>query len=137
MIHSLLELTVVVPVWDEEESIPELLAWIDRVTRANDIRTFEVILVDDGSTDSSWQVIQQMKQTYPWLKGIRFRRNYGKSAALQKGFEAASGTVVITMDADLQDSPEEIPALMKLINEERYDMVSGWKKHRKDPIGKT
>lgn len=137
MPQSLLALSVIVPVLDEEESIPELLAWIDRVTRDHDIRTFEVILVDDGSADHSWAVIQQMKQTYPWLKGIRFRRNYGKSAALQKGFEAASGNVVITMDADLQDSPEEIPSLMKMINEERYDMVSGWKKHRKDPIGKT
>ena len=137
MMHPQYDLSVVVPVYDEDESIPELLAWIDRVAKANNIASFEVILVDDGSADDSWSVIQRMKQTYPWLKGIRFRRNYGKSAALQKGFEAAGGAVVITMDADLQDSPEEIPGLMKMIREERYDLVSGWKKNRKDPIGKT
>jgi glycosyltransferase involved in cell wall biosynthesis len=132
-----LALSVVVPLLDEEESIPELLAWIDRVTTANGIGPYEVILIDDGSSDNSWSVIQQLKGKYPWLKGIKFRRNYGKSAALQKGFEAAMGKVIITMDADLQDSPEEIPGLMKMINEERFDMVSGWKRDRKDPIGKT
>jgi len=132
-----LDLTLVIPLFNEEESLPELLAWIDRVVQANDIKRLEVILVDDGSTDGSWRAITDLKAIYPWVKGIRFRRNYGKSAALQKGFEAAKGNVVITMDADLQDSPEEIPSLMFMINEENYDLVSGWKKHRKDPIGKT
>lgn len=100
-------------------------------------QTFEAIFIDDGSTDRTWAVLQQLNVQYPWIKGIRFRRNYGKSAALQKGFEAASGDVIITMDADLQDSPEEIPELMRMIREERYDLVSGWKKNRHDPIGKT
>lgn len=130
-------LSLVIPTLDEEESIPELLAWIGRVTAQHGIEPFEAILIDDGSTDRTWEVMTACKTQYPWLKGIRFRRNYGKSAALQKGFEAASGKVVITMDADLQDSPEEIPELMRLILEEKYDLVSGWKKKRNDPIGKT
>ncbi len=132
-----LDLTLVIPLYNEEESLPELLAWIDRVTAAHQINRFEAILVDDGSSDASWKVIRDLGKQYPWVKGIRFRRNYGKSAALQKGFEAASGDVVITMDADLQDSPEEIPELMRMIREEGYDLVSGWKKDRKDPPGKT
>ncbi len=123
--------------WDEEESLPELLSWIDRVTSMHQITSFEAILIDDGSRDNTWGVIQQLKQHYPWIRGIRFRRNYGKSAALQKGFEAATGAIVITMDADLQDSPDEIPELMRMIREEQYDLVSGWKKKRNDPIGKT
>lgn len=131
------DLTLVIPLYNEEESLPELLAWIDRVTAAHQINRFEAILVDDGSSDASWKVIRDLGKQYPWVKGIRFRRNYGKSAALQKGFEAASGDVVITMDADLQDSPEEIPELMRMIREEGYDLVSGWKKDRKDPPGKT
>lgn len=132
-----LDLTLVIPLYNEEESLPELMAWIDRVVKANGIQHLEAILIDDGSTDGSWEVISNLHNTYPWIKGIRFRRNYGKSAALQKGFEAAAGDVVITMDADLQDSPEEIPELMRMIHVEKYDLVSGWKKDRKDPIGKT
>ncbi len=132
-----LDLTLVIPLYNEEESLPELMAWIDRVVKANNIQHLEAILIDDGSTDGSWEVISTLHNTYPWIKGIRFRRNYGKSAALQKGFEAATGDVVITMDADLQDSPEEIPELMRMIREEKYDLVSGWKKERQDPIGKT
>ena len=137
MSADLIDLTLVIPLYNEEESLPELLAWIDRVVKANEITRLEVILVDDGSSDGSWQVITNLNNQYTWVKGIRFRRNYGKSAALQKGFEASQGKVVITMDADLQDSPEEIPSLMKMINEENFDLVSGWKKDRKDPIGKT
>ena len=132
-----LDLTLVIPLYNEEESLPELMAWIDRVVKANGIKHLEAILIDDGSTDGSWAVISTLHNTYPWIKGIRFRRNYGKSAALQKGFEAAAGDVVITMDADLQDSPEEIPELMRMIQVDKYDLVSGWKKDRKDPIGKT
>ncbi len=132
-----LDLTLVIPLYNEEESLPELMAWIDRVVKANGIKHLEAVLIDDGSTDGSWAVISTLHNTYPWIKGIRFRRNYGKSAALQKGFEAATGDVVITMDADLQDSPEEIPELMRMIQVDKYDLVSGWKKDRKDPIGKT
>lgn len=137
MSADLIDLTLVIPLYNEEESLPELMAWIDRVVRANGIEHLETILIDDGSTDQSWEVITQLSTQYSWIKGIRFRRNYGKSAALQKGFEAAAGKVIITMDADLQDSPEEIPALMRMILEEKFDLVSGWKKDRKDPIGKT
>jgi glycosyltransferase involved in cell wall biosynthesis len=137
MISGPLDVSLVIPTYNEEESLPELMAWIDRVATSNGITRMEVILVDDGSSDGSWKVISDLKKTYPWIKGIKFRRNYGKSAALQKGFEAASGEVIITMDADLQDSPEEIPELMRMILVEKYDLVSGWKKHRKDPVGKT
>ncbi|HUR30513.1 MAG TPA: glycosyltransferase family 2 protein [Saprospiraceae bacterium] len=136
MLKEGLDLSIVIPVYDESESLPELLVWIDRVTTQNAIDHFEVILVDDGSSDDSWKVITNLKKSYPWIKAIRFRRNYGKSAALQKGFEAASGEVVITLDADLQDSPEEIPGLMKMIRDDNFDLVSGWKKNRKDPISK-
>ena len=131
-----IRLSVVIPVYDESESLPELVAWIDRVVSQHALHPFEVIMVDDGSNDDSWKVIHNLRLSYPWIKGIRFRRNYGKSAALQKGFEAASGDVIITMDADLQDSPEEIPELMRMITTEHYDLVSGWKKNRKDPVGK-
>lgn len=132
---SKLDISVVVPLYNEEESLPELLAWIDRVMRAHAL-TYEAILVDDGSSDGSWEVIERLKSSYPAVRGIRFSRNYGKSAALYCGFAAAVGEVVITMDADLQDSPDEIPALRRMILEEGYDLVSGWKKKRYDPIGK-
>ena len=130
-----LDISVVVPLYNEEESLPELLAWIDRVAAAHAF-TYEAILVDDGSSDGSWAVVERLAAQYPTLRGIRFSRNYGKSAALYCGFAAARGEVVITMDADLQDSPEEIPALRRMILEEGYDLVSGWKKKRHDPIGK-
>lgn len=129
------DISVVVPLYNEEESLPELLAWIDRVAAAHAF-TYEAILVDDGSSDGSWAVVERLAAQYPTLRGIRFSRNYGKSAALYCGFAAACGEVVITMDADLQDSPEEIPALRRMILEEGYDLVSGWKKKRHDPIGK-
>lgn len=129
------DISVVVPLYNEEESLPELLAWIDRVAAAHAF-TYEAILVDDGSSDGSWAVVERLAAQYPTLRGIRFSRNYGKSAALYCGFAAARGEVVITMDADLQDSPEEIPALRRMILEEGYDLVSGWKKKRHDPIGK-
>jgi len=129
------DISVVVPLYNEEESLPELLAWIDRVAAAHAF-TYEAILVDDGSSDGSWAVVERLVAQYPTLRGIRFSRNYGKSAALYCGFAAARGEVVITMDADLQDSPEEIPALRRMILEEGYDLVSGWKKKRHDPIGK-
>lgn len=131
-----IELSLVIPVFDENESLPELMAWIDRVLIKHGIAPFEAILIDDGSRDNSWEVINNLKLSYPWIRGIRFRRNYGKSAALQKGFEASKGGIVITMDADLQDSPEEIPEMMRMIREDNYDLVSGWKKNRKDPISK-
>lgn len=129
------DISVVVPLYNEEESLPELLAWIDRVAAAHAF-TYEAILVDDGSSDGSWAVVERLAAQYPTLRGIRFSRNYGKSAALYCGFAAARGEVVITMDADLQDSPEEIPTLRRMILEEGYDLVSGWKKKRHDPIGK-
>ena len=131
-----MQLSVIVPLYNEEESLPELVAWIHRVVQAEGL-TYEVLLVDDGSSDISWQVIETLAKEYPAVKGIHFRRNYGKSAALNTGFQHASGDVVITMDADLQDSPDEIPELYKMIAEEGYDLVSGWKKKRHDPISKT
>ncbi len=131
-----LQLSIVVPLFNEEESLPELVAWIDRVANQEQL-SYEVILVDDGSTDTSWAVINELKTQYPQVRGLKFRRNYGKSAALYCGFEVAKGKVVITMDADLQDSPNEIPALYKMITQEGYDMVSGWKQKRYDPISKT
>ncbi|CAL1517640.1 glycosyltransferase family 2 protein [Chitinophaga sp. MM2321] len=126
-----LNISVIVPLKNEEESLPELAAWIDRVMQANHF-TYEVWMVDDGSSDDSWAVIQQLAIHNPNIKGIKFQRNYGKSAALNEGFSAAEGDVVITMDADLQDSPDEIPELYRMIVEERYDLVSGWKKKRYD-----
>ncbi|MEP6645530.1 MAG: glycosyltransferase family 2 protein [Saprospiraceae bacterium] len=136
MLQKGIALSLVIPLFDERDSLPELMAWIERVLTTHSIGPAEVIFVDDGSNDDSWAVITELQKKYPEIKAIRFRRNYGKSAALQKGFEAASGEVVITMDADLQDSPEEIPELMRMIREDQYDLVSGWKKNRKDPISK-
>jgi glycosyltransferase involved in cell wall biosynthesis len=131
-----MELSVVVPFLNEEESLPELIRWIERVCSKMEVN-FEVVVVDDGSTDHSWEVVKELKREFDFLIGLRFRRNYGKSAALNKGFEAAQGDVVITMDADLQDSPDEIPELYALIREDGYDLVSGWKKKRHDPLNKT
>lgn len=131
-----MNISLVIPLFNEEESLPELVSWINDVMDRNGF-SYEAILIDDGSTDKSWKVIEGLAQNNKNLKGIKLRRNYGKSAALQKGFEAASGDVVITMDADLQDSPEEIPELYRMIKEDDYDLVSGWKKKRYDPISKT
>lgn len=131
-----LDISVVVPLFNEEESLPELVTWIDRVMKENQF-SYEVVLVNDGSTDTSWDIVRKLSGEYPEVKGISFLRNYGKSAALHTGFAAVSGRVVITMDADLQDSPDEIPALYKMIVDEGYDLVSGWKKKRYDPISKT
>ena len=128
-----MNVSVVVPLFNEEESLPELCGWIDRVLSENKL-SYEVILVDDGSKDGSWEQIESLKHTYAQVRGIRFRRNYGKSAALHTGFGRANGEVVITMDADLQDSPEEIPEMYRMILEEGYDVVSGWKKKRFDPF---
>src|SRR3989337_2063851 len=130
------EITVVIPAKDKEESLPELCQWISRVMEAHGL-SYEVIFIDDGSTDNTWQQIQRINELDNRFKGIRFNRNFGKSAALQTGFRAAQGRVVITMDADLQDSPDEIPALYTMIITEGYHMVSGWKKKRYDPITKT
>ena len=130
-----LDISVVVPLYNEQESLPELVAWIDRVAEQNKL-SYEVIMVDDGSSDDSWQVVEQLKEQYPAIKGIRFARNYGKSAALYCGFAEAEGEVVFTMDADLQDSPDEIPPMRRMILDEGYDLVSGWKKKRYDPAGK-
>lgn len=126
-----MDLTLVVPLFNEDESLPELCAWIKRVVNANGF-TYEIILIDDGSTDNSWNVVEELRAANPHIKGIRFQRNYGKSAALNEGFKAAQGDVVITMDADLQDSPDEIPELRRMIIEDGFDMVSGWKKKRFD-----
>jgi glycosyltransferase involved in cell wall biosynthesis len=130
------DISIVVPLKNESESLPELEAWIRRVAEAH-AYTYEIIFVDDGSTDSSWKVIQALKMQNPGVRGIKFRRNYGKSAALHTGFQAAEGKVVITMDADLQDSPDEIPELYRMVVEDGYDLVSGWKKVRHDPPSKT
>lgn len=131
-----LDITVVVPLFNEDESIPELYAWIKRVMHEHQF-SYEVIFVDDGSTDRSWAIIEQLQATDSAVHGIKFRRNYGKSPALFCGFRAAQGSVVITMDADLQDSPDEIPELYRMITEEGYDLVSGYKQKRYDPISKT
>jgi len=130
------DISVVIPAQDEEESIPELCQWISRVMETHGF-SYEVILIDDGSTDSTWEKILQVNERDGRFKGIRFNRNFGKSAALQTGFRAATGQVVITMDADLQDSPEEIPDLYRMIKQEGYHLVSGWKKKRYDPVSKT
>lgn len=129
------DVSVVVPVYDEAESLPELTAWIDRVARAEGL-TYEIVMVDDGSDDGSWEVIERLAAQYPAVRAVGFARNYGKSAALYCGFAEARGEVVFTMDADLQDSPDEIPAMRRMILDEGYDLVSGWKKRRHDPIGK-
>jgi glycosyltransferase involved in cell wall biosynthesis len=126
-----MDLSIVIPLYNEDESLPELMAWIERVMTENNY-SYEVIMVDDGSTDNSWDVIQTLRSGNPSLKGIKFQRNYGKSAALNEGFKAAQGDVVITMDADMQDSPDEVPGLRKMIVEDGYDMISGWKKVRYD-----
>lgn len=131
-----MQISVVVPLFNEEESLPELTAWIERVMKENNF-SYEILLIDDGSKDKSWSVVENLSSKNQNIKGIRFRRNYGKSAALQVGFSHAQGEVVITMDADLQDSPDEIPSLYKMIAEENFDLVSGWKKKRHDPISKT
>lgn len=131
-----MDISVVIPLYNEDESLPELIAWIERVMEANGF-SYEIILVDDGSRDGSWAVIEENARRNGCVHGIKFRRNYGKSAALHCGFQAAQGDVVITMDADMQDSPDEIPALYHMIKEEDYDMVSGWKKKRYDPLSKT
>lgn len=132
---SNLDISVVVPLYNEEESLPELVDWIEKVMVENRF-SFEVILVDDGSTDRSWEVVEELASKKTFIRGISFLRNYGKSAALYSGFDAAQGEVVVTMDADLQDSPSEIPELYKMIMEDKYDLVSGWKQKRYDPIGK-
>ena len=130
------EVSIVIPLLNEEESISELAQWIDKVLSKNNL-SYEIIFIDDGSKDSSWSVIKNIKNDNPNVYGIKFRRNYGKSAALNVGFSKASGDVVITMDADLQDSPDEIPELYNLIANDNFDLVSGWKKKRYDPITKT
>ena len=131
-----MDISIVIPLYNEAESLPELYDWIERVMDENGF-TFEVIFVNDGSTDQSWQVIQELKEKSECVKGIKFRRNYGKSPALYCGFKEAQGDVVITMDADLQDSPEEIPGLYKMIKDDGFDLVSGYKQKRYDPISKT
>ena len=131
-----MDISVVIPLYNEAESLPELAAWIARVMDEHHY-SYEVLMINDGSTDESWQVIRRLHEENPAVKGICFRRNYGKSPALNTGFAAAQGDVVITMDADLQDSPDEIPELYRMITEDGYDLVSGWKKKRYDPLSKT
>ena len=131
-----MDISIVVPLFNEQESLPELCSWIDKVMKENNF-TYEVLLVDDGSKDNSWKIVQQISLNNKNIHGVKLRRNYGKSAALNIGFEKAKGDVVITMDADLQDSPNEIPNLYNKISKENYDLVSGWKKKRYDPITKT
>lgn len=131
-----MDISVVIPLYNEEESLPELSAWISKVMDAHNY-SYEVIFVDDGSTDHSWQTICKLRDESPSIKGIKFRRNYGKSPALHCAFEVAQGDVIITMDADLQDSPDEIPELYNMITNEKYDLVSGWKQKRYDPLSKT
>ena len=128
-----MDISVVVPLFNEEESLPELAAWIKRVMEENNF-SYEIMMIDDGSRDNSWEVVRKLQKENPLIKGIKFRRNYGKSAALYCGFEAVQGDVVITMDADLQDSPDEIPELFRMIKEDGFDLVSGWKKKRHDPV---
>lgn len=131
-----MDISVVVPLYNEAESLPELAAWIEHVMKEHGF-TYEVLFINDGSTDNSWDVIKNLSEKNPALKGVSFRRNYGKSPALNTGFERVQGDVVITMDADLQDSPDEIPELYRMITEDGYDLVSGWKKKRYDPLSKT
>jgi len=131
-----MQISVVISSFNEEESLPELIDWIVKVMKKNDF-SYEIIFIDDGSKDKSWEIISKYSRENRNVKGIKFRRNYGKSAALNRGFAAANGDVVITMDADLQDSPDEIPELYRMIVEDGYDLVSGWKKKRHDPISKT
>ena len=131
-----MDISIVIPLFNEEESLVELYAWIDRVMQENKL-SYEVIFINDGSTDRSWTIIEQLHAKHSNVKGIKFRRNYGKSPALFCGFEQAQGDVVITMDADLQDSPDEIPELYRMITQDQYDLVSGWKQKRYDPLSKT
>ncbi len=131
-----LDISVVIPLLNEEESLPKLVQWIEKVMSEKKIK-YEIWLIDDGSTDSSWAVVNELHQKNPAVKGIRFLRNYGKSAALNTGFRCTAGRVVVTMDADLQDSPDEIPALYDMIVNQGFDLVSGWKKKRYDPLSKT
>lgn len=131
-----LDISIVIPLYNEEESLKELSDWIGKVMHDNNFR-YDVIFVDDGSTDSSWEVIEQLKAQNPNVKGIKFRRNYGKSAGLNIGFAAAEGSVVFTMDADLQDNPDELPEMYRMVVEDGWDLVSGWKKKRYDPLTKT
>ena len=131
-----MDISVVIPLYNEEESLPELEQWIRSVMQQHNF-SYEILFIDDGSTDKSWKIIQDLSTANENVKGVRFRRNYGKSAALNTGFRKAQGDVVITMDADLQDSPDEIPELFRMIKEEGYDLVSGWKKKRYDPLSKT
>jgi glycosyltransferase involved in cell wall biosynthesis len=130
------DLSIIIPLFNEDESLPELCKWIHRVMRDMNLR-YEILMVDDGSTDNSWKVIHSLWEQYPVIRAFRFGRNYGKSAALDLGFQESEGSVVITMDADLQDSPDEIPKLYRMIREEGFDLVSGWKQKRFDPISKT
>ena len=131
-----MDLSVVIPAYNEEESLPELEAWIRSVLEEQDL-SYEIVFIDDGSSDKTWQVMKNLAEADPAVRAFKFRRNYGKSAALHTGFQAARGEVVITMDADLQDSPDELPELYRLIKDEGYDLVSGWKKKRHDPLSKT
>ncbi len=131
-----MDISLVIPLYNEAESLPELEAWIARVMKENNF-SYEIWFVNDGSTDNSWKVIESLREKNDCVKGISFRRNYGKSPALHVGFERVQGDVVITMDADLQDSPDEIPELYRMITQEGYDLVSGWKKKRYDPLSKT
>lgn len=131
-----MDISVIVPLYNEAESLPELTAWIERVMKDNNF-TYEILFINDGSTDESWDVIKELQTKNDCVKGVCFRRNYGKSPALNTGFQRAQGDVVITMDADLQDSPDEIPELYRMITQEGYDLVSGWKKKRYDPLSKT
>lgn len=131
-----MDISVVIPLYNEAESLPELEAWIERVMKENNF-TYEVIFINDGSTDNSWEVIQELQKKSACVRGVKFRRNYGKSPGLHCGFQRAKGDVIITMDADLQDSPDEIPELYRMIKEDGYDLVSGWKRKRYDPLSKT
>ena len=135
-VNEKIDISIVVPLYNEEESLPELQDWIERVMTENKF-SYEVIFVNDGSTDRSWEVIEELQAKNTCIRGIKFQRNYGKSAALHVGFQATNGEVVITMDADLQDSPDEIPELYRMITEEKFDLVSGWKKKRYDPLSNT
>ncbi len=131
-----MDISVVLPLYNEADSLEELARWIERVMKENGYR-YEIIFVDDGSQDGSWEVIEGLSQSNPNIRGVKFRRNYGKSAALNEGFRHTKGEVIVTMDSDLQDNPEEIPEFYRMIKEEGYDLVSGWKKNRKDPLSKT
>ena len=131
-----MQISVVIPLYNEEESLPELHAWIKKVMDENKY-SYEIVFIDDGSTDASWQIVEDLSAKFPEVKGLKFQRNYGKSAGLNRGFNVAEGDVIITMDADLQDSPDEIPGLYEMITKDGFDLVSGWKKKRFDPLSKT